>query len=120
MKIYFENGKLLSSHQLPFKPSIKIDAGKGLNDNIKDIEFTKEALKEPCIVYTNQPLLLDNKYAWNEKEQISEIYIRAGEHCIFHRIDTLTEREIRFSHNILKMYINNAFETNYSGDNPKI
>ena len=42
MKIYFEDGELRSINQLPVKPDIVIDAGKGLTESFRLLDFAKE------------------------------------------------------------------------------
>ena len=111
MKIYFEDGELVNSKYLPFNDYYrKVDAKYGPKQNQSDLDEIKEYDRE-CCVYTNSLIALSNEYAWNEELEVPEIYIRAGEHMNFHRIDELTERELRFAHNICKMYLAGSFDT---------
>lgn len=111
MKIYFEDGELVNSKYLPFNDYYrKVDAKYGPKQNRSDLDEIKEYDCE-CCVYTNSLIALSNEYAWNEALSVPEIYIRAGEHMNFHRIDELTERELRFAHNICKMYLAGSFDT---------
>ena len=108
MKIYFEDGELRSINQLPVKPDFVIDAGKGLTESFRLLDFIKET-NPNCIVYTNAIIAFDNKYAWNNSLKVPEIYIRAGEHLIFTRIDNLTKRELKEGHTLAKLYIAGEF-----------
>ena len=109
MQIYFEDGELRSVNQLPVKPDIVIDAGKGLTESFRLLGFAKET-NPNCIVYTNAITAFNNRYAWNDSLKVPEIYIRAGEHLIFTRIDNLTERELREGHALAKLYISGEFD----------
>lgn len=110
MKIYFEDGELVSTPYLPFSNYYKIDAKYGPKHNRDQLDNFRE--KDPdCIIYTNSLIALSNEYAWNEELGVPEIYIRAGAYMCFARIDTLTERELRFAHNICKMYLAGSFDT---------
>ena len=109
MQIYFEVAELLQISRVPFKPYMKIDACHGISknlDNLDDlIEFNLDA-----IIYTNQIAAMQSKYCWNNKLKLPELYIRAGEHMIFTRIDKLTTKELREEHNLAKMYIAGEFD----------
>lgn len=110
MRIYFEDGDLLQISQVPFEPYMKIDACHGISKNLDNldnlIEFNPDA-----IVYTNQIAAMQSKYCWNNKLKLPELYIRAGEHMIFTRIDELTTRELQEGHNLAKMYITGEFDS---------
>ena len=106
MKIYFEDGELVQSGY--FANYNRIDAKDGVSANMVRLDVLRQT--EPdAIVYTNSIIAFSNEYAWNEKLKVPEIYIRAGEHMLFTRIDKLTERELRRAHNLAKMYVAGAF-----------
>ena len=106
MKIYFEDGRLLTSGHLPFVYHYAIDAKHGISSNLAQLDTLREC--EPnATVYTNSIIAFSNKYAWND--EAPEIYIRAGEHMMFTRIDKLTRRELHRGHNLAKMYVAGEF-----------
>jgi hypothetical protein len=107
MKIYFEDGELVTSDYLPFAYHHVIDAKYGVSANMAQLDTLQEC--EPnTTVYTNSIFAFSNEYAWNEELKVPEIYIRAGEH--FTRIDKLTTRELREGHNLAKMYVAGEFD----------
>lgn len=109
MKIYFEDGELVSSGYLPIDRYIVVNAGSGVNTNINVLDDIKEH-NPNAVVYTNSIFAFSNIYAWNEELKVPEIYIRAGEHMLFTRIDKLTNRELREGHNLGKMYVSGEFD----------
>ena len=108
MRIYFEDGPLLKPISLNFKYDFSIDAKNGYSFCESRLE-TAQHFHPDCTIYTNSLIALHNRYAWNEELGVPEIYMRDGEHQIFHRIDKLTQRELRQGHNIMKMYMANEF-----------
>lgn len=109
MKIYFEDGELVTSGYLPFDRYIVVHAASGVSRNIAVLDDINES--EPnAIVYTNSIFAFSNEYAWNEELKVPEIYIRAGEHMVFTRIDKCTARELRQGHNLAHMYVAGEFE----------
>lgn len=109
MKIYFEDGELRHYTQLPFSADIDINANRGVTANIKYLDYFAKC-NPNCIIYTNSIFAFNNMYAWNEELKVPEIYIRAGEHMVFTRIDKLTNRELRQGHNLAKMYVAGEFD----------
>lgn len=109
MKIFFEDGTLRKPSQLPISPDFVISASLGVTANINLLDQLAQEKRE-LIIYTNSIFAFSNKYAWNEELNIPEIYIRAGNHMIFTRIDNLTNRELKEGHNLAKMYISGEFE----------
>ena len=109
MKIYFEDGELVTSGYLPIDYYVTVNASQGVSRNMAVLDDLME--DEPdATVYTNSIIALSNEYAWNEELKVPEIYIRAGEHMIFTRIDKLTTRQLREGHNIAKMWISGEFD----------
>lgn len=109
MKIYFEDGQLVTSSYLPIDDYYAIDAKYGFNSNMAQLDTLQEC--EPnATVYTNSIFAFSNEYAWNDELKVPEIYIRAGEHMIFTRIDALTMRELRQGHNLARMYVAGEFK----------
>lgn len=110
MKILFYDGDLrqwvcsasLSNHIL--------NASDGYTNNIKALNAYKEKFSEDCTVLTNSLVALDHKYGWNKKENHTDIYFYIESKHDFVRCDELTEREIREVHNIMKMFVNGAFD----------
>ena len=112
MKIYFEDGKLINANMLPVKNDFMIEASYGVSSNIDVLdEFKQMEAKsgKDLVIYTNSILAFSNEYAWNNDLKVPEVYIRAGEHMVFTRIDKLTERELREGHNLAKMYVAGEF-----------
>lgn len=109
MKIYFEDGELRRDDQLPFDADFYVRADRGVTKNIEWLDYISEC-NPNCTVYTNSIFAFNNIYAWNEELKAPEIYIRAGEHMVFTRIDKLTNRELRQGHNLAKMYVSGEFD----------
>ena len=108
MKIYFEDGELLESPQLPITDFVVIDAKDGVNRNLYELDELLKA-NPTATIYTNSILAFNNDYAWNDELGVPEIYIRGGRLYVFTRIDKLTLKELRKAHNLAKMYIAGAF-----------
>lgn len=112
MKIYFEDGQLLKQSSLPFKYDHKIDAAEGYSYCDDALEYLR-VNDSTSVVYTNTIVALNREYAWNRDYGVFEIYMRCGDDNAFHRIDELTQRELREAHNIMKMYMANEFRKLY-------
>ena len=108
MKIYFEDGELVSSGYLPIDRYIVVNAGVGVHSNINTLDYIKEH-NPNAVIYTNSIIAFDNKYAWNEELKVPEVYIRAGEHSIFTPIYKLYPN-IREVNNLAKMWLAGMFD----------
>jgi hypothetical protein len=109
MKIYFEDGELRHYTQIPFEVDLAVQANLGVTQNLNMLDWFVEHSPD-ATVYTNSILALSNKYCWNKDLQVPELYIRAGKHMEFTRIDELTTRELREGHNLMKLYVNGEFK----------
>jgi hypothetical protein len=110
MKIYFEDDELRHYTQIPFEVDLVVQASRGVTQNIEILDLFAKS-QPNATVYTNSIFAFNNMYAWNEELNVPEIYIRAGEHMTFTRIDNLTKRELRRGHNLAHMYVAGEFNT---------
>lgn len=108
MKVYFEDGKLVDVKQLPVVPDFVIDAADGVTACINLLD-NLDKYRRDCVVYTNSIFAFSNRYAWNEKLQLPEIFIRDNEHGLFTNITNFTKRELREGHNLAKLYVGGEF-----------
>ena len=108
MKIFFEDGMLRNSSQLPFDHYVVVSASCGVSRNIAVLDELANS-NPNAVVYTNSIFAFSNEYGWNDELKAPEIYIRAGEHMVFTRIDKLTTKELRCAHNLAKMYVAGTF-----------
>jgi hypothetical protein len=109
MKIYFEDGDLRNSTQLPITNYVVINATTGVSNNISVLDHLIK-YNPNVTIYTNSIFAFSNKYAWNDTLKVPEVYIRAGEYMVFTRIDKLTARELRRAHNLAHMYVAGEFD----------
>ena len=110
MKIYFEDGPLRDDVDIPGEILLTIvDALEGVSANREDLELYNVLMLSSTTIYTNSIFAFSNKYAWNDELKVPEIYIRHGENDEFVRIDKLTTKELRFAHNLAKMYVAGEF-----------
>lgn len=111
MKILFYDGCIdWWSCPSSFSNYNRLDATWGYTDTIKTLDLYKENLGEDEAVLTNSIIALDHKYGWNKKENHTDIYFYVKSKRDFVRCDELTEKEIRKCHNIMKMFMNDAFD----------
>ena len=63
-------------------------------------------LRKSFTIYTNDENVIElgQQYCWNENKEKFNIYINNIS------VDKLTDREIKFAHNLLSMYKNGEFE----------
>lgn len=91
-----------------YRISIVLDAMMGPT---KVSHYLKENFTgEPeTTVLTNSLICLDHRYGWNKQENHTNIYFWVESKEDFVRCDQLAEREIRYGHDIMKMYMNGEF-----------
>lgn len=104
MKIYFEDGNL---KELPKGVNFIIDAKDGVTNNLNDLKNLQKKMPN-CVVWTNSILAFSNEYAWDKISKVPEIYLRVEKEFV--RIDQLTNKALRESHNLAKLYIAGHFE----------
>lgn len=111
MKILFYDGDILRwLRPTKFSNYIKLNALWGYTNNIKDLDTYMEKLSNDATILTNSIVALDHRYGWNKKENHTDIYFYVESKHDFIRCDELTEKEIRKEHNIMKMFMNSAFD----------
>lgn len=111
MKVYFEDGPLNLNNTMILpseKPDFVIDAADGVNACINMLDNLNKNRKD-CVIYTNSIFAFSNRYAWNEKLQLPEIYIR-DRNGVFTNITQLTNRILREGHNLAKLYVGGEFQ----------
>lgn len=110
MKIYFEDGPLLSKGYADVDYDYLIDAKNGYTfceDKFERVKF----FHPDKVVYTNSLVGLTSQYAWNESLGVHEIYMRGEDTYQFTRIDELTPRKLRQGHNIMRLFIAGEFHS---------
>lgn len=67
---------------------------------------------EKTIFHTTIPCFLDNKLFWNDKDKCAEIFFISYDNSTLKviKLKDMTDKEIRYSHNIENMFINGAFD----------
>lgn len=111
MKILFYDGDIRWwSRPTSFSNYNILSASWGYTDNIKELNAYREKFGEDTTILTNSIVALDHRYGWNEKENHTDIYFYVESKHDFVRCDELTEKEIRKEHNIMKMFMNGAFD----------
>ena len=108
MKICFYDGSMYFLQMIyPHSFAYEIDARYGVSDNLEQLESLSD---KDTKVFTNSILALSNSYGWNKEENHTDIYLWVDELKDFIRIDYLTNKEIRYAHNIEKLYLNDIFK----------
>lgn len=107
MKIYFEDGALHRPNSKYLKYNYLIDARYGYTHNASLLGCIKD-LDYEASVYTNSVIALDNKFAWNEALKVPEVYLVVEDEFV--RIDSLTDRQLREGHDIMRLYIAGEFK----------
>lgn len=110
MKIYFEDGELLKPDFIEAPIIHIIDAKYGFLKNQEALDWYNDHYSYGTgYIYTNSLVALSNEYCWNDELKVPELYIRPSAGREFVRVDKLTLRELRQAHNLMRMYMTNAF-----------
>ena len=109
MKIYFNDGPLYAKTSLDLWCDHMINASTGYSQNEEAFDRLLE-LKPNCSVYTNSIVALVNaqKYCWNKEQEVFDLYLKNGKEFV--RVDELTDKQLRFAHNIYCMWLAGAFK----------
>lgn len=112
MIIYFEDGSITDDSVysgVTGEELIKINAGSGLSANYNKLVAIEKERAFNTRVYTNSIVALSNRWCWDEENKIPQLYIRnsVGK---WENITHFTNREIRYAHNLEKMYMNGEFD----------
>lgn len=115
MKIFFEAGQTTldsacSIHKQCHVTLVEVDAGDGYYAVRGNLDGTLACWKDGqnVAVYTNSVLALDNRYCWNEKEGICELYLKHGGEWT--RVDKITKRELRQGHNLFNLFVSGELQ----------
>ena len=87
------------------KQYVVVSASQGPSANRKQICL----MNYDDAILTNSLVALGHWCGWNECENHTDIYLWVGKLHTFKRIDELTDKEIRFAHNIEKLYMAGEF-----------
>ena len=109
MKIYFEDGPLYSKTSLELKCDHIINASVGYSHN-EEVLDSIMTINPNASIYTNSIVALVNAqtYCWSDELNTFDLYLKRGKQFI--RIDQLTNKELRFAHNIYCMWLSGVFK----------
>lgn len=100
-----EFNKVCEKHKIN---GIVVNADKGVSSCRKDAQSYSISYPNSYIL-TNQITLLTNEYAWVNGKCEAYIYQHADNQFV--SVQKLTDKDIRFPHNLQKMYIAGSFGT---------
>lgn len=107
MRVYFEDGFLTTPFDIK-ESHYRVDAAYGPSACFRDLYWYREHEPEATI-YTNFVNALSFDYSWDMINNKCAAYIRNSD-GVWTNIQDLTERELRFAHNVPKMYIAGEFK----------
>ena len=107
MKVYFEDHSLSIPYDIE-ELYCTVDAANGPTACFQDLNWYREN-KPYAVIYTNFVNALSFDYSWDMINNKCTAYIRNSD-GVWTNIQDLTERELRFAHNIPKMYIAGEFK----------
>lgn len=106
MKVYFEDDSLGIPYDIEETYCI-VDAANGPTACFRDLNWYREN-KPDAVIYTNFVNALSFDYSWDMINNECAAYIRNSD-GVWTNIQDLTARELRFAHNVPKMYIAGEF-----------
>ena len=94
---------------------LTVDAADGPKANTKLLNQLDGYEKSNDLrVVTNSLIALSHYYGWDKEENHTDIYLWLEEIGAFARIDKLTDKEIRYAHNIERIYLSGAFDIDFN------
>lgn len=111
MIIFFEDGSITneSVYSVTGEELIKVDAGFGYTANYERLVAISERKEFEIRVYTNSIVALSNRWCWDEKNKIPQLYLR-NKNNEWENVTHFTERELRQGHNLAALYVSGAFK----------
>lgn len=107
MRVYFEDGYLTTPFDIE-SPYHRVDAAYGPTACFRDLYWYREHEPEATI-YTNFVNALSFDFSWDMVKNECAAYIR-NSNGEWTNIQDMTARELRFGHNIPKLYIAGEFK----------
>ena len=107
MRVYFEDDVLIELEDLYRDSYHKIDATLGPSRCLKELHWYKKYSPD-AIIYTNFLNALSSDFSWDTVNNKCAAYIRNSQ-GVWTNIQELTDKELRFAHNIPKMYLAGEF-----------
>ena len=115
MKVFFYDGNLdtqfVSENVLDEVQRISgkeysiVNASEGPSANRKSIAL----MDFDDTILTNSIMAFNHWCGWNSEEKHTDIYLWVDKLNTFKRVDELTDKEIRYAHNVEKMYLAGVF-----------
>jgi hypothetical protein len=112
VRVYFEDSKLLPISVADIGKYHVVDATYGPTACEKDLAWYSRHCPQD-IIYTNYLGAMSFDYSWDKENDRCECYIRNSD-GYWINIQNMTNRELRFAHNIPKMYIAGEFKISHS------
>ena len=111
MIIYFEDGSITneSLYSVTGEEIIKVDAAQGCTSNYNRLVAIEKERDFDTRIYTNSLVALSNRWCWDEVNNIPQLYIR-NQNEEWENITHFTEKEIRYAHNLEKLYMGGTFD----------
>lgn len=111
MIIYFEDGSITneSIYSVTGEELIKVDAANGYTANYNRLVAIEKERDFDTKIYTNSLVALSNRWCWDERNKIPQLYIRNkdGE---WENATHFAYSNIRQVNNLAKMYVNGLFD----------
>ncbi len=110
MVVFFEDGSVNNPLFIDGKEILTVDAGMGFSNCRKRLRYIKDNYPFDTEVYTNSLDAFSNFWSWDEEKKMPMIYIRDKEGKWINICDTCYGKEIRYAHNLEKLYIGGGFD----------